>query len=210
MGDSSNDNTTTANSGNDGADRTTAGATTILPKMSVVTPQRKEELLLLARNERRQWIERVPLPYDAQQLHEGKKVKDDGSIDLWTLPLSSSAAASSNNNNSSLYRMKIKSSIVSQKIPSCLGAISELYGVPTTLSTTETSSATTNELSSSKQPLNIIQVAERIDSLVSSFTGVLDSFPYIFLLYLTKVLVVYLFVLFFFSFETFVCRYNHI
>jgi hypothetical protein len=135
-----------------------------IPKMSVVTPQRKEELLLLARNERRQWIERVPLPYDSHVFEERKKVRDG---DLWTLPISSSSGSSSGGGGSSSNsrcRAKIKSSFVSQKIPSCLVAISELYGVPA-LSSTELQTSSTCELSS--KPLNTVQVAERIDSLVS-------------------------------------------
>ncbi len=125
-----------------------------LPAVTVVTPQRKEQLLLQARAERRNWISRVPLPYSPQARAAARGAGGGGDLqdDLWS-------------RNDALYR--VQSSLVCQRyLPSATRTLSELYGLndasaqgigkPTTTSTT----TTTN-------PLRLDQVAERVQKLVS-------------------------------------------
>jgi hypothetical protein len=150
----------------------------LVPKVSVVTPHRKEELLLKARAERRQWIEKVPLPYTPEyfcppgttMVSHISSTETPGN-DLWTTniitPTSNTSTPASGGYNC-LY--KLQSSVLCQKyLPSTTATISELYGLPTkslklaTLSTTELLPSI---------PLNRIQVAERVGGLVSKLTFV--------------------------------------
>jgi hypothetical protein len=140
----------------------------LVPKVSVVTPQRKEELLLQARAERRHWIEKVPLPYDpecfqppgsAVAVLSGNHNNSTGTPgnDLWTLP----TTASNGKNQNSL--VKIQSSVVCQKyLPSAMATISELYGLPT-----KSQSVSVISEDPPSKPLNLTQVAKRVESLVS-------------------------------------------
>jgi hypothetical protein len=156
-----------------------SSAQLLVPKVAVVTPQRKEELLLKARAERRQWIEKVPLPYNpdlfcplgtTMMLSHTSSTGTPGN-DLWTLAITSqrSTAAATNTSRdgyNSLY--KLHYSVLCQKyLPSATATISELYGLPTkSLKTAaETTGATYEPIPSI--PLNRIQVAERVEGLVS-------------------------------------------
>lgn len=153
----------------------------LVPKVSVVTPQRKEELLLKARVERRQWIEKVPLPYDPEcyQLMGRSTTSAAASnasvgtpgIDLWKCSGTSSTSGPNKNNNNSLY--KLQSSHVCQKyLPSATAAISELYGLPTTTTTKKSNPSSSSAVEDDVEPamtrpLNLTQVTERVGALVS-------------------------------------------
>eukprot|EP00934_Nitzschia_sp_Nitz4_P003827 Nitzschia sp. Nitz4//scaffold3_size479765//343825//348135//NITZ4_000144-RA/size479765-processed-gene-1.535-mRNA-1//-1//CDS//3329550890//3817//frame0 len=69
-----------------------------------VTTERKEQLLLQARNDRRNWLFQVPLPY--------KKARDPNNI--WSL-------------DDRLY--PVQSSLASQRLPTSTQVLSELYGL---------------------------------------------------------------------------------
>lgn len=137
-----------------------------VPKVAVVTTKRKEELLLKARAERRHWIERVPLPYKVESL-SGRQISAIGGVassnsqsvgnDLWAV----SSVSGKTTDGSSLY--KVKSSVVCQKyLPTATNVISELYGLPTISTTTANS-----PVEPPSGPLGLMQVAERVDTLVS-------------------------------------------
>jgi hypothetical protein len=154
-------------------------AVLLVPKVSVVTPHRKEELLLKARAERRQWIEKVPLPYNPEYFRPlGSTMVSHPSTtgtpgnDLWTslttlTNRTSTTATTSSDGCSSLY--KLQSSVLCQKyLPSATATISELYGLPTkSLKSAAVATVSTSEPLPSI-PLNTFQVAERVEGLVSA------------------------------------------
>ncbi|KAG7365334.1 vacuolar sorting protein 9 VPS9 domain containing protein [Nitzschia inconspicua] len=138
----------------------------LVPKVSVVTPQRKEELLLKARAERRHWIEQVPLPYSLECYQPSRSssafartLSGAPGNDLWTMPSTTTTSGDGKGSNN-LY--KIQTSVVCQKyLPSATATISELYGLPTKPLKLVEEPATS--------PLNLEQVAQRVESLVAPY-----------------------------------------
>lgn len=142
----------------------------LVPKVSVVTPRRKEELLVKARAERRRWIEKVPLPYSPESFRPPGSTAAEtfppGSPgnDLWTLSTSSVVG---DGRGDALFR--IQSSVLCQKyLPSATATISELYGLPTAKPVVAaTTAVSSNYEPPFTKPLSMTQVAERVDKLVS-------------------------------------------
>jgi len=163
----------------------TSTSTNPVPKVSVVSQKRKEELLLIARAERRRWIEKVPLPYCPESFNQQHRQGSDSissrsssdvgknlGNDLWA-----PSSTSSTTTGSSLY--KVKSSLVCQKyLPSATAVISELYGLPTSSSFSASSGSTPSSSSLpaiETGPLGFVQVAERVEGLVSATLLMLQS-----------------------------------
>jgi len=167
---------TTPSSKNPDAKMPSTSTPSSSPKRTVVAAERKEELLLKARTERKRWVRTVPLPYDPRLLpgsHSRATTAasieeyDDDDVDDDNTSQCSTAGIKR------FQKLLVFDDRVSRKATAVL---SELYGVDS--STLEGCSDETNERGDDsedygtdlpKSPLTIDEVSERFDRLSKPF-----------------------------------------
>lgn len=133
-------------------------------KRTVVTVKRKEELLLQARAERKQWIRSIPLPFDPELLSsKNQKANSDATYHLW-----SSRDGLDSFQSSLVFNDRL--------LHGATTVLSELYGIGSALDDDDTceekdgeSDGNAREESKSlpNRPLSIDNVADRVGRLVS-------------------------------------------
>ena len=133
-------------------------------KRTVVSAERKEELLLKARAERKRWVRTVPLPYDPRLMSvRHSRTTLAASIEEYDDDESHSSKAGMKR----FQRSLVFGDRVSRNATAIL---SELYGIDSSTLDETNESGDENEddrMDLPNRPLTIDQVSERIDRLVS-------------------------------------------
>lgn len=135
-------------------------------KRTVVTVKRKEELLLQARAERKQWIRSIPLPFDPELLSsKNQKTNSDSTYRLW-----SSRDGLDSFQSSLVFNDRL--------LHGATTVLSELYGIGSALDDDDTceekdgeSDGNAREESKNlpNRPLSIDNVADRVGRLTKPF-----------------------------------------
>ena len=144
-------------------------------KRTVVTAKRKEELLLKARAERKQWVGNIPLPFDPELLPNSQDTKRGASNRLW-----SSREGLDHFQSSLVFHDRL--------LQGATSVLSELYGIGSVLDDAEEKDecdgadagddADNRKKNLPNRPLSIDNVAERVGKLVSSKMKDVGHSPY--------------------------------
>ena len=134
-------------------------------KRTVVTAKRKEELLLQARAERKQWVRSIPLPFDPELLSsKNQKANSDATYRLW-----SSRDGLDSFQSSLIFHDRL--------LHGATSVLSELYGIGSALDDDDECEEKDGEFEGSNtgeskglpnRPLSIDNVADRVGKLVST------------------------------------------